>query len=72
MICVRQHETNSHWLMELLGQVENAVNNKTDSDNQQVSAATVMPTQQMPPANFKSQILKTGVNTHACTQKVIY
>jgi hypothetical protein len=54
MTCVRQHETNSRWLMELLGQIENAVNKKTDSDNQQVSTATIMPTQQMPLANFKS------------------
>jgi flagellar biosynthesis/type III secretory pathway ATPase len=67
--CVRQDETNSRWLREVLGQIVNAVNKKTDSDNQQVSTATVMPTQQMPPANFKSRILKTRVNTH--TQKVI-
>jgi hypothetical protein len=64
MTCVRQHETNSRWLMELLGQIENIVNKKTGSDNQQVSTVTVMPTQQMPPLNFKSQILKTRVNTY--------
>jgi hypothetical protein len=72
MICVRQHETNSRWLMELLGQIENAVNKKADSDNQQVSTVTVMATQQMPPINFKSQILKTRVNTHACTHRKLY
>ncbi|XP_023716355.1 focadhesin isoform X3 [Cryptotermes secundus] len=35
MTCVQQHETNSRWLMELLGQIENAVKKKTESDNQQ-------------------------------------
>jgi hypothetical protein len=45
--------------MELLGQIENTANKKTDSDNQQVSTATILPTW----ANFKSQILKTKV-TH--------
>lgn len=52
MTCVRQHETNSRWLMELLGQIENTVNNKIDSDNQQVSTATIIPTW----ANFKPDI----------------
>jgi hypothetical protein len=38
--------------MELLGQIENTVNNKIDSDNQQVSTATIIPTW----ANFKPDI----------------
>lgn len=72
MTCVRQHETNSRWLMELLGQIENAVNKKTESDNQQVSTATVVPNQHTPPASFKSHILKTRINTHTCTHKKVY
>jgi hypothetical protein len=51
--CVREHETNCRWLMELLGQIQNIINKKTDSDNQQVSKPTIIPTQQMSTVNFK-------------------
>jgi hypothetical protein len=44
--------------MELLGQIQNVINKKTDSDNQQVSRATVTPTQQMISANFKFSDVK--------------
>ncbi|XP_021931343.1 focadhesin isoform X2 [Zootermopsis nevadensis] len=38
--CVREHETNCRWLMELLGRIQNVINKKTDSDNQQHSIIT--------------------------------
>jgi hypothetical protein len=69
MACVRQHETNSRWLMELLGQIEHTVNKETDSDNKQVSTAKIVQTW----ANFNSQILNTRVmhclhtHKHVCT-----
>jgi hypothetical protein len=69
MTCVRQHETNSRWLMERLGQIENAVNKKTYSNSQQVSIATIMSTW----ANFKSHILKTRVmHVRECTYTHMY
>jgi hypothetical protein len=57
--CVREHETNCRWLMELIGQIQNVVNKRTDSDNQQVRTATVIPTQQMQSASFKFSGIKT-------------
>jgi hypothetical protein len=57
--CVREHETNCRWLMELIGQIQNVVNKRTDSDNQQVRTAAVIPTQQMQSASFKFSGIKT-------------
>jgi hypothetical protein len=53
MRCIREHETNCQWLMELLGQIQNAINKKTDADNQQVRITTVIPPQKIPSACFK-------------------
>lgn len=39
--------------MELLGQIQNATNKKTDSDKQQVRATTIIPPQKTPAACFK-------------------
>lgn len=53
MSCIREHETNCQWLMELLGQIQNAMNKKTDADNQQVRTTTIIPPQKIPSACFK-------------------
>jgi hypothetical protein len=39
--------------MELLGQIQNAINKKTDADNQQVRITTAIPPQKIPSACFK-------------------
>jgi len=53
MSCIRGHETNCQWLMELLGQIQNAMNKKTDADNQQVRKTITIPPQKIPSAHFK-------------------
>lgn len=53
MSCIREHETNCQWFMELLGQIQNALNKKTNADNQQVRTTTIIPPQKIPSAYFK-------------------
>lgn len=68
MSCIREHETNCQWLMELLGQIQNAMNKKTDADNQQVRTTTIIPPQKFHLCVLNSEVLKAKVNNQ---QKVV-